>query len=342
MTFTVGIMIAIGVILSIASFFISEKLFKKEDNVNLDLFTIDENYEFSERELRIIKRKIEDVIANHAKDIIYETNDSLSNMANEKTLALGDYAVTVCEEIERNHKEVMFLYSMLDDKQKEIMNTVKSVDGLQRGIVNTAATVDDAKRQVTNTVKALYEANKSVKETISEAQRNIAALSELSKETKLLISKLQEKDLPDMEQQERMKKAVAAKRETTDMRVRDVEISTRQKPMGSMEEFIEETEEVVDERELAALASDLDSLTIPNIDEGTEPEASVLEDVYEPEQADFAYDDDLEEEFKENANSNDIILDMYRSGNNVIEIAKQLGLGVGEVKLVVDLYQGEQ
>lgn len=342
MTFTVGIMIAIGVILSIASFFISEKLFKKEDNVNLDLFTIDENYEFSERELRIIKRKIEDVIANHAKDIIYETNDSLSNMANEKTLALGDYAVTVCEEIERNHKEVMFLYSMLDDKQKEIMNTVKSVDGLQRGIVNTAATVDDAKRQVTNTVKALYEANKSVKETISEAQRNIAALSELSKETKLIISKLQEKNLPDTEQQEQMKKAVAAKRETTDMRTRDVEISIRQKPTDSMEEFMEETEEVVDERELAALASDLDSLTIPNIDESTEPEASVLEDVYEPEQADFAYDDDLEEEFKENANSNDIILDMYRSGNNVIEIAKQLGLGVGEVKLVVDLYQGEQ
>ncbi|MDE6626347.1 MAG: hypothetical protein K2K56_08250 [Lachnospiraceae bacterium] len=342
MTFTVGIMIAIGVILSIASFFISEKLFKKEDNVNLDLFTIDENYEFSERELRIIKRKIEDVIANHAKDIIYETNDSLSNMANEKTMALGDYAVTVCEEIERNHKEVMFLYSMLDDKQKEIMNTVKSVDGLQRGIVNTAATVDDAKRQVTNTVKALYEANKSVKETISEAQRNITVLTELSKETKTIISKLQDKTLSGAEQQVQVKKNKVNEREAADSPSKDVKAPVRQKAAESIEEFAEETEAIVDERELAALASDLDSLTIPDIDGGMDIKDSALETVYEPEQEDFGYDDALEEEFKENANSNDIILDMYRGGNNVIEIAKQLGLGVGEVKLVIDLYQGEQ
>jgi hypothetical protein len=32
---------------------------------------------------------------------------------------------------------------------------------------------------------------------------------------------------------------------------------------------------------------------------------------------------------------------MYRNGDNIITIAKELGLGVGEVKLVIDLYQGE-
>ena len=79
MTVSVVVMIIIGLILSIASFFISEKITKKEDSFNVDLLTVDENYEFSERELRIIRRKIEDVIANQAKDILYETNESISS-----------------------------------------------------------------------------------------------------------------------------------------------------------------------------------------------------------------------------------------------------------------------
>ena len=66
-------MIIIGIVFIIVSFFVSEKLTRKESDFNIDLLTVDDNYEFSERELQIIKRKIEDVIANQAKDILYET-----------------------------------------------------------------------------------------------------------------------------------------------------------------------------------------------------------------------------------------------------------------------------
>lgn len=38
-------------------------------------------------------------------------------------------------------------------------------------------------------------------------------------------------------------------------------------------------------------------------------------------------------------NSNDRILELYRQGKSQVAIARELGLGVGEVKLVVDLYQ---
>ena len=40
-------------------------------------------------------------------------------------------------------------------------------------------------------------------------------------------------------------------------------------------------------------------------------------------------------------NTNDIILEMKRNGMSIMEIARELGMGVGEVKLVVDLYQGK-
>lgn len=38
-------------------------------------------------------------------------------------------------------------------------------------------------------------------------------------------------------------------------------------------------------------------------------------------------------------NSNEKILELYRQGKSNVAIAKQLGLGVGEVKLVIDLYK---
>ena len=37
----------------------------------------------------------------------------------------------------------------------------------------------------------------------------------------------------------------------------------------------------------------------------------------------------------------DVILDMYKEGKELVDIAKELNIGFGEVKLVVDLYKGE-
>ncbi len=39
-------------------------------------------------------------------------------------------------------------------------------------------------------------------------------------------------------------------------------------------------------------------------------------------------------------NSNELILEMYKKGKSKTEIAQELSLGVGEVKLVIDLYKG--
>jgi hypothetical protein len=79
---------------------------------------------------------------------------------------------------------------------------------------------------------------------------------------------------------------------------------------------------------------DMDDTTL------VEEDISELDDIFdELDEGDL--DETLEEEFKKSGNSNDIILEMYRNGDNIITIAKELGLGVGEVKLVIDLYQGE-
>lgn len=47
----------------------------------------------------------------------------------------------------------------------------------------------------------------------------------------------------------------------------------------------------------------------------------------------------VEEMTEEGQNNNEKILEMHRRGKSVVTIARELGLGVGEVKLVIDLYK---
>ena len=105
-------------------------------------------------------------------------------------------------------------------------------------------------------------------------------------------------------------------------------------------EISEETKTAIPARQAASVkAQEYEEVIVGSEEESENTES---EDIFaEMDQADLDFEDELEEEFQENENSNDIILEMYKNGNSIIDIAKQLGLGVGEVKLVIDLYRGE-
>ena len=194
------LLIILGLIFIFASFFVSTKN-DEEQKAKIDKLLADYMDEKVDSKLADVENKFGEIV-------------------NEKTLALGDYAVTVNEEIERNHNEVMFLYSMLSDKQKEIMTT--------------ATMVDDYRKEV----EAFVQANQLVGDN-----------------------------------------------------------------------YISEEEEM-----LQAAVKELD------------------ESIAEEENTEFEQQTD---------SSREVILEMHKSGLSILEIAKHLGLGVGEVKLVVDLYQGE-
>ena len=55
--------------------------------------------------------------------------------------------------------------------------------------------------------------------------------------------------------------------------------------------------------------------------------------------SDYTVSDYLEENEPININSNDQIIEMSRNGMSTVDIARELGLGVGEVKLVIDLFK---
>lgn len=388
MTGSVIFMIIIGLIVVFLSFFLSEK-FSKFDSKNETHVIIDEDYEFSEIELKIIKEKIEDVIAEHARTLLYDTNESLANMANEKTMALGDYAVAVCEEIEKNHKEVMFLYSMLDDKHKEVMTAVNVVDAAKKEVAGAKKELEKTKRELYETIREISETrSKIAKEQIktkvsnskiSQKKTAIETLSDISNAKGMMKEKVNhdsENNLDHENQEEanisRKESKIVSKEDmisekesekisnnpvlesnsvNLEMNQDNVEKSktktTSSKTITNRSTKKESSSKTVDHKESTmnqehnenqeeVNPQDIKNKKIDDKDDFN------IEDVFAAlDQEDLDFDDVLEEEFQENENSNDIILGLYKNGNSIIDIAKQLGLGVGEVKLVVDLYQGK-
>ncbi|MDE6024505.1 MAG: hypothetical protein K2G45_03535 [Lachnospiraceae bacterium] len=217
MSTPVVVLIIIGIIFIFISYVFSETL---EESMRMEEGPIQIPDELSEEQKAKISNMINDYMAASVDGRLDEIEEKLSEIVNEKTLALGDYAVTVNEEISRNHNEVMFLYSMLSDKQKEIMATATVVD----------------------------EYRKEVEEFVTK--NNIAV----------------EPNNPGSELENDMK---------------------------------EIDDDILENTEAEEITPEVDS-------------------------------------------SKDVILEMHKSGLSILEIAKHLGLGVGEVKLVVDLYQGEE
>lgn len=83
----------------------------------------------------------------------------------------------------------------------------------------------------------------------------------------------------------------------------------------------------------------------PAVEKPVEPEVDVFEALYQqfgPETEDELQLETVEEsEIQEQIpNNNERILAMHASGMNTVDIARELGLGVGEVKLVIDLFKG--
>ena len=50
-------------------------------------------------------------------------------------------------------------------------------------------------------------------------------------------------------------------------------------------------------------------------------------------------DDALSQAVTESSNKNERVLALHKQGKSNVAIAKELGLGVGEVKLIIDLFK---
>lgn len=170
MTILEIVLLIIGLGLCIGSFFVSERLSAK-DRENLNKLT---------------KEQIEDIIKGKMADAQVETEDKLSatideamdeldrrtdKETNAKIMQISEYSDTVLEAVDKSHKEVTFMYSMLNDKHKDTVEMTKKLAELEEKLIALDASVSrkidllkDKELSIEEELKALEEKKQQLAE----------------------------------------------------------------------------------------------------------------------------------------------------------------------------------
>ena len=135
MTGVEWILLLIGSVFMIGSFFITEKLSPSELNKIAEL-SEEELKKIIERGLNNAKDRIEDSIDTQLDASMDKVDRALEKETNDKIMAISDYSDTVLESMNKTHNEIMFLYSMLNDKHTELTGMVSDLQRLAADIRN--------------------------------------------------------------------------------------------------------------------------------------------------------------------------------------------------------------
>lgn len=128
-----------GCVLILASFIFSSSFSDKSDK---RILTEEEIEKLVERRFHEVKYKLDDEAEKSADQIKDQTERELEKLSNEKIMAVNEYSDQVMDQINKNHNEVMFLYSMLSDKQKELDHAVEKLNRVKQQAENEERLAD--------------------------------------------------------------------------------------------------------------------------------------------------------------------------------------------------------
>ena len=130
-------LLIVGAIIFCLSFMIKDK---ESTEQAFDEGTVtDQVRRITDRELDSMNLKVREATDSSIEYAMEKAERGLEKISNEKIMAVSEYSNTIMEEINKSHKEVMFLYDMLTDKQTDLKNTVRKAEA-------TAREVEDAGR----------------------------------------------------------------------------------------------------------------------------------------------------------------------------------------------------
>ncbi len=125
-------LLIVGVIIFCLSFLIKDK------ETAAQVFDEDELREqvrrITEKELDSMNLKVKEASDSSIEYAMEKAERGLEKISNEKIMAVSEYSNTIMDEINKSHKEVMFLYDMLTDKQADLKNTVRKAEATAKEV----------------------------------------------------------------------------------------------------------------------------------------------------------------------------------------------------------------
>ena len=129
MTGVEAVLLLIGVVFLVGSFFVTEKLSPADVNKVAEL-SEDELCMIVDRELEVAKAKVSDMVDDAMDLTVDQVQRTMERDTNEKIMAISEYSDSVMEKLEKMNHEVTFLYSMLGDKHTQLNETMDELQAL--------------------------------------------------------------------------------------------------------------------------------------------------------------------------------------------------------------------
>lgn len=178
------ILLIIGVVFFVGSFFVQEKLSKKD---------IEQITQLSEKEVKIIldrklkdaETTIEDQLEEKMDDVAETFKRGAEKTSNEKIMAINEYSDTVIDSMNKTHEEIMFLYSMLNDKHTQLTDLAAQVQDLDHSIreYEEQRSLEPIEENISvETSKALEEDDDIVIDNLDEKENNNSRIISMYKD----------------------------------------------------------------------------------------------------------------------------------------------------------------
>ena len=320
-------LILVGIVFLIGSFMVKDKLSKNDLDKIADM-SAEELKVITEKEIKNAESAIDGMLDEHIASKTDETKRDLEKETNSKIMAINEYSDTVLDSINKSHNEIMFLYSMLNDKHEELTRLSGNIEKITAQAKKTFESVEASKinnlsnKTVLNAKPVVNAAPVSNRQAVTES-RGIAS-SDIVTGTKNTASvKKQNVSAQNMMSQH----AAAQNIMSQNTVVRNTAVPNTVVPNMAAQNAVVQNVAVSN---MTAQNMTAQNMTAQNMTaSNTTMQSRNLSDT--DVQSGRVYD--ISE-----INHNPQILRLYKSGKNIVEIAKELGLGKGEVKLVIDLY----
>lgn len=295
--------------------------------------------ELTQEQENRIKQQIEKIIDEQIGGVTERTEASLDKISNTKILEMNDYAESVLGEINRNHNETVFLYDMLNEKAKEIKTTVKDVNNTKRQVekihaeVVTAAddaVVNEPDRTDDGGEPAYEKADKSDKDAKDIAKERLVALVKKSNEK----AGTKDGSLRRNSQADNLANKVMEDGKDINKEEENEKVNKKQEDDAEVKAHVKKTSaKSPAAKNSSTKNSEGKSSTGKSTTGKTTPRKKASSDTSKSKE-------NLTLQLEPGMTNNEKILLLNDNGMAVKDIAKQLNLGVGEVKLVIDLYKG--
>lgn len=325
------LLLILGAVIFIASFIVPES--KSELDAADKQLTQEKLQELLQEEMKNVRSQVADAVDETVHYSMEKTERGLERLTNEKMTAVSEYAQTVLEDIHKNHEEVMFLYDMLNNKHENLKETATEVSMAVKEASAKVSELDAARAaepeiDPDQPIESVMEDARTGKPIVEETFEPIS-LSGIEK------LKRREDSLHEMDKaaESVVKKAIA----------QSPVIPKEKKPAPAEEKNEKSTEPAVktEEKPAAKPVAEPAKKEKPAKPAESKPKKTAkAKTEAKPQQTQESGDIALSlQPITDNSNKNERVLALHKQGKSNVAIAKELGLGVGEVKLIIDLFK---